>query len=537
MGSPFLSALADLVDPPRDEHLAAAGDDWEAWLRAHIPYLAGPDVTFAPHHAEFWEWLWSIRRGVRPLPFVGIWPRGGGKSSSAEAAVVALAARRVRSYGIYVSGTQDQADKHVETVATVLESDLIAGAYPDLSERDVNQYGQSKGWKRARLRTLSGFTVDALGLDTSARGIKVDDHRPDFIVLDDVDDESDSMETIRKKIDKITKKLFPAGSNDVAILAIQNLVHVNSIFSRIAGVSDHKADFLTRKIVSGPFPALRNLEVESNADGEFTIVAGEPIWEGQNLDVCRAQVNDWGYSAFLTEAQQEVDVRPGGMYDHIPFDSITRDIEELPTLAHVVVWMDPAVSDTDQSDSCAIQCDGLDGDGVVWRLASWEQRTSPQKAMLRALWIAHEWSAEAIGVETDQGGDTWKSVFNEAYKAYETECAGKNVEPHRPSFRSNKAGSLKLPGSSQPAKAERSARMLSDYERGRFRHLRGTHTTLERALKRFPLTKPLDLADAAFWSWHDLRTRYGKGDQTKAAAEAMQWNVDHLTRPNPHRIH
>lgn len=27
---------------------------------------------------------------------------------------------------------------------------------------------------------------------------------------------------------------------------------------------------------------------------------------------------------------------------------------------------------------------------------------------------------------------------------------------------------------------------------------------LERSLKRFPKAKPLDLADAAYWSWHDL---------------------------------
>ena len=30
--------------------------------------------------------------------------------------------------------------------------------------------------------------------------------------------------------------------------------------------------------------------------------------------------------------------------------------------------------------------------------------------------------------------------------------------------------------------------------------------TLERALRRFPRTKPFDLVDAAFWAWHDLRS-------------------------------
>jgi hypothetical protein len=48
--------------------------------------------------------------------------------------------------------------------------------------------------------------------------------------------------------------------------------------------------------------------------------------------------------------------------------------------------------------------------------------------------------------------------------------------------------------------------MLSAYERGQFVHVIGTHETLERALRRFPKTKPFDLTDASFWSWHDLVT-------------------------------
>jgi hypothetical protein len=48
------------------------------------------------------------------------------------------------------------------------------------------------------------------------------------------------------------------------------------------------------------------------------------------------------------------------------------------------------------------------------------------------------------------------------------------------------------------------SRMLTAYERDQIRHVRGTHTVLERALHRFLIKKPYDLADAAFWSWDDL---------------------------------
>jgi len=47
--------------------------------------------------------------------------------------------------------------------------------------------------------------------------------------------------------------------------------------------------------------------------------------------------------------------------------------------------------------------------------------------------------------------------------------------------------------------------MLTDYEHGTIVHVLGTHATLERGLRRFPLRKPFDLVDAAYWSWRDLR--------------------------------
>jgi len=74
---------------------------------------------------------------------------------------------------------------------------------------------------------------------------------------------------------------------------------------------------------------------------------------------------------------------------------------------------------------------------------------------------------------------------------------------HLPQFRSQKAGA------GQGPKVERSGRMLSEYERGRFVHVVGTHKVLERGLRRFPRVKPLDLVDAAYWSWYDLTNRVG----------------------------
>lgn len=490
-----LSAAAEYLDPPDLDDAFSAGDraelerDWHTWLTRLFPdYCRAP---FGEHHAEFWTWAWAIRSGRRPPPFVGIWPRGGAKSTSAELGVVAIGARGQRRYGLYICETQEQADDHVANIAALLETPALARAYPQLAARMVGKYGNSKGWRRNRLRTNAGFTIDAIGLDSAARGVKLEDARPDFMVIDDIDGELDSADVTAKKSKTLTRKLIPAGASDLAVLAIQNLVHPDSIFAQLV---DGRADFLSDRHLSGPVPALRDLTYEQ-VDGRYRLVTGSPTWPGQDLDRCQEQVADMGLSAFLAECQHDVEPPSGGMFDHLDFQHI--ELGSVPDLVRVVVWVDPAVTDTKNSDSHGIQADGIDERGRLYRLFSWEQRASPVEALSKAITKAFELKAEHVGVETDQGGDTWSSVYREAME----QVLKRNPEfrfLRPPTFTYAKAGAGHGP------KAHRASKMLVDYEGGRIFHVIGTHLVLEKALRRFPKTKPFDLVDVAYWSWYDL---------------------------------
>lgn len=365
----------------------------------------------------------------------------------------------------------------------MLESSRFSKHYPAASERSLGKYGNSKGWRRNRLRTASGFTLDAIGLDSAARGAKVDEDRPDFIILDDLDGELDSPETTAKKVKTLTRKLLPAGAHDVAILAVQNLVSSEGIFARLAGVSEQPADFLLDRVVSGPHPALREL-----AHDGTRLLSGKPTWEGQDLARCQEMVNDMGISAFLAECQHEVEDVDGSLFGSVQF--LRCEPDDMPNVHLTVCWLDPAVTDTDQSDSQGIQIDGLGVDGKVYRLYSWESRSSPLETMRHALRKSIEFKCSYLGVETDQGGDTWMSVYREAVRLEEVIGA--------PKFRQAKAGAGHGP------KAHRAQQMLADYERGQIVHVIGTHDVLEKALRRFPVRKPFDLTDAAYWAWNDL---------------------------------
>lgn len=473
---------------------AETSGNWRAWLNGIAPDFC--PAPFAAHHARFWEWVWSIKKGVKPRPFVGIWPRGGAKSTSAELAVVTLAALRRRTYALYVSATQELADDHVASIGSLFEdSRVLEICYPDLAERMVGKFGSSKGWRRNRLRTASGFTLDAVGLDTAARGIKINDQRPNMMIFDDLDAEGDGPTATRKKLDSLSRKLLPAGSSDLAVLAIQNMIIPNGIFAQLA---DGTAEILTDRLLSGPVPAVVDAVIEQDTESnKWMIVSGQPTWEGQNLETCQNQINEWGVTAFRIEAQHEVTDPPGGMYNHLAFEHIEPD--KVPDLVRTVVWVDPAVTDHDRSDSMAVQCDGMDSNGVIYRIESWEERSSPENALRTAIRMALRHHATTLGVETDQGGNTWFSVYREA-------CRSVSVEDNIP-LRSMPTFAQDKAGSGHGSKVHRNSQMLADYERpGRIIHVLGPSTSvLEKALHRFPVTKPFDLADACYWSWYDLR--------------------------------
>ena len=297
------------------------------------PHFARPDgriIPMAARHEEFWQWVFALRSGVRRHALIPVWPRGGGKSTSVELALGVMAKRQSRHYGLYVCGTQNQADTHVGNVANILGQVGI--------ERSLTQYGQARSWRRNRL-VAEGFAVDACGLDVAIRGIKIDEFRPDIIILDDIDSEHDTPATIAKKIHTISHAILPAGSTSLAVLGVQNLPNRNGVFAQLA---DGRADWLMDRVVSGPYPAVDGLEVDrepqENGATLWRITGGTPTWEGQNLADCEQQINTFGLQAFMAESQHE-GRRQGGMFDR---DWFLPPVREFPHEAAVIRFWDMA---------------------------------------------------------------------------------------------------------------------------------------------------------------------------------------------------
>ena len=418
---------ASLPDPedlesPTDEALDALaaqyiatypGVPWMQWLMEVVPgpFVGESMIRFAPYHVEFWEWVFALRRDVRPVPFVAIWPRDSGKSTAAEAACLRVGAEGLRSYALYVCGTQTQADDHVSNVASLLETRRVARRYPQLTERRLNQYGQSRGWRVNRLRTAAGFTVDAIGLDRAVRGARLEEQRPGLIVLDDLDDDHDTPRVVDRKLELLTRSILPAGDrHNLAVVLVQNLVHDDSIVARLL---DRRTDLLADARISGPHPAVQGLTYERR-DGKIVLTGGVPTWEGLTLRMCQAIVRQVTLRAFLAEYQHERGQRAGALWRAAELDQ--HRVESAPSLRRVVVVIDPQTSAGAAGSETGLvvvgEAAGVDGLAHYYAVADLSDHYTPDQWGQVAIRAWTTYRADAIVGESNQGGEMVADVIS-----------------------------------------------------------------------------------------------------------------------------
>lgn len=392
-------------------------DDW----RERVPALfkAYFWFPFSRPHEVLWVWENEIEQKSSPRPFVAIWPRGRGKSTTTEAVVSDLGIRGVRTYCLYVCATQDQADKHVQTIARMLESESVARYAPNIGRPKVSQNG-NKTWNRKTVATATNFTVEAIGLDKAVRGQKIDWARPDLIVFDDIDEKHDSELTTTKKEESITDSIIPAGATNCAVLFVQNLIHPNSIANRLAKQPDKEgaATYLMQRTVSGPFAAVDGLEYEQRKVGDvwnWIITRGQSLWAGYDLAICEDELNRVGPLSYKRESQNDVEGdAAGALMSEEDFERTRKALDEVPDLARIAVAVDPPGGATE----CGIICGGKVKIGNDWHGYTLEDATMPKGVKpnewgLAVLKCYYRNKADVIFVERNYGGDMAKNTIRQ----------------------------------------------------------------------------------------------------------------------------
>lgn len=156
-------------------------------------------------------------------------------------------------------------------------------------------------------------------------------------------------------------------------------------------------------------------------------------------------------------------------------------VSESPELRRIVVAIDPAATSRDDSNETGIIVAGLGDDDHAYVLADYSGRYTPAGWAQRAVQAFDEWDADAVVIETNQGGEMATSTLRSA----------RHRLPIRPVHASK-------------GKVARAEPVSALYEQGRVHHV-GGHAALEDQLTGYVAggVSP-DRLDALVWAITDL---------------------------------
>jgi phage terminase large subunit-like protein len=166
------------------------------------------------------------------------------------------------------------------------------------------------------------------------------------------------------------------------------------------------------------------LERAKRGDPSVVTTRGSTYENAANLSAAFLREMETRYAG-TTTGRQELE---GEMLDEVEGALVTAaliestrvmDGELVPILRRLVVGVDPAVTINDTSDACGIVAVGLGGPPMhgwqgakakvegnhLYFICDSTMRGSPRAWALKAIETAEEWAADAMIVETNQGGD------------------------------------------------------------------------------------------------------------------------------------
>lgn len=183
------------------------------YLRGHLRGDAtGGRVTFSEAH---YEWCRLAMRWRTPATdpqedrHAFIAPRGCGKSTWWFLILPLWAAANGHvKFAAAFAHASEQAERHLQTLKRELDANVLLRAdYPDLcSARDGRAGVDTESMYQAR----SGFTFAAKGIDSATLGMKIDETRPDLLILDDIepDEAKYSAKLAEKRLGTVLDAVF-----------------------------------------------------------------------------------------------------------------------------------------------------------------------------------------------------------------------------------------------------------------------------------------------------------------------------------------
>lgn len=392
----YQDQLANIKDSARPEvqhraeekeaRIKRAKKDYNYLVTQYFPHWAKSDC--APFHIEAAN---KVRRD-KNIALLRKWFRGSAKSTHVDVIeVIWLHLFHEEPICMLLVGKS-------AFDAKVLLSDLQAEfeANPQLIA-DFGQLLDDGNWAKGNFRTKRGGAFFALGKGQSPRGKRNGPQRPNYIVLDDVDDDEEinNPKQVDKSVKWVLRALIPAmGAEGGRFQMAQNLIGSYTILSNLS----ENPEFETFQV---------------NALDEH----GQPSWDYYTPEFYARMMRRIGTAAFETEYMNNPQTQ-GKIFteDHLPWAPVKRRNAYERIVAH---W-DIAYSESKTADTNAVPIVGLTTSGQKHLIAGFCQQCKMEVA-LRFMYDYYLTLPNSVVVEWYAESQFWNNSVELAMKEVATE--------------------------------------------------------------------------------------------------------------------
>lgn len=371
----------------------------------------GDRLTFSEAHLEWARlalgWVGGpTANGLQGGRHAIIAPRGLGKSTWWFLILPMWAA--ANGYAKFIAAFADSANQamgHLQTFkAEQDDNPLLQHDYPDLCTPAKWRSGTSVADRQSMLHTKMGFTFAARGIDSSVLGLKQGRLRPDVLILDDIEPDEASYSPLlaEKRLTTLVDAIF-ALNVYARVVMVGTVTMPDSIMHQIVKSSRSvTAETTSGWVVQEKIACHHHLPILTADDG-----TSRSLWEAK-----------WPLGWLLARRGTR-EYAKNYLNDPFARNSVYwsgRDFiyGEVPAIARVGLWVDPAVTSKARSDFTGLAVVGyspsekkcLIKDAVGVRLASKDLRLK-----IIAMLAKHP-QISRVFVEVNQGGDLWKDAFH-----------------------------------------------------------------------------------------------------------------------------
>jgi len=323
----------------------------------------------ADFHNEIFK---HLRKGYKQTAIVA--PRGHAKSTVVTLAYVLYCILFKRAnFILIISDTYTQAKYFLDAIKKEFETnDLIKFLFGSL---------QGGVWGESEIETANGVRIVCRGAEQKIRGLKWKQHRPDLIIVDDL--ENDELVASKDRREKLERWFFgsviPSLSDKGRLIIIGTILHYDSLLNKLAKNED--------------FNPLFYRAIQDN----------KPLWGArftlEDLNAIKENYKKQGLlDVFYCEYMNEPISDENAIFKKAYF-KYYEDDESITKSLTKVMTVDLAISEKESADYTVIMVTGIDALNQIYVLEYIRARINPIETIENIFKLASKWKVSKIGIE------------------------------------------------------------------------------------------------------------------------------------------